>query len=294
MAEWSCFFNSFEHDRRYTAAEFAEYFSSLIGNGIFQGGNNLKVNEYRNMDISVGTGKAFINGYYYVNKEAPKTLTLSNSHVTLPRIDKVVLRLNLSQSERLITATIKEGTPSSNPTPPELQRNNAIWELGLADIRVNASTTHITQSNITDLRLSSDFCGIVTGFLEQPDLNSVFNQYSSKFGEITNFWDNWFNQTSSSYYGWFNQSKAELYSYVSTDFDDWSRRSGYQLTTTFAADGSIAEIIKNINNNSLFATRLTEFLSNGRIKETISFAEPPLTATKLTTFSATDIICTYS
>ncbi len=282
MAEWSCFFNSYEGDRRYTAAEFSEYFKSFIGNGVMLGGDYLKVNKSYGMEIKVEVGRAFINGYHYVNKEAARTLTVNPAHVTTPRIDRVVLRLDLNQAGRRISAVIKQGTPASDPYPPTLQRDNAVWELGLADIRVNAGATEILQSNITDLRLSSTYCGIVTGLFDQPNFDNIYNQYIAKHGEFLADWQ--------SFRGWVLQLRAETFANANQSFDDWVRRSGYSMTTTFKADGSISEQIVNKGNGSLFAERTTQFLANGQIKQIITFSEPAISCVKTTTFNASSIV----
>lgn len=304
MAEWSSFFNSYQGDRRYTAAEFVEYFASFIGNGVFWGGNELKVNSKSLMDITVNTGKAWINGYYYVNRDAVKTLTLEPAHLTLSRIDKVVLRLDLSQPVRRIHATVKKGANADNPTAPALQRDNAIYELGLADIRINPNVSTIQQSNITDLRLNASYCGVVAGLVNQPDLTSIFNQYQSKFNEVSTGWDSWFAGTKGNwntslsnwnaafadvkalFEGWFAQIKAELFSQVSTDFEDWSRHGGYTMKTNFLSSGNIEETLQNKLNNSVLATRVTEFLADGRIKITLTYSEPRLKTSKIISFGS--------
>ncbi len=278
MSERSGFFNSFEGDRVYTAAQFVEYFSLFIGNGIFWGGNYVKVNAHAGMDIKVEVGNAFINGYFYINETAPKTITVEPAYATKPRIDRVVLRLDLSQPRRLIFATVKKGEASDTPVPPELQRNNAVWEIALADIRVNAGVTSILQTNITDLRLNKELCGVVAGLVNQPDLTQIFNQYLAKYNELL--------LLQKDYEGWFSQIKAEIHAQYNTDFDDWSRRPGYTKTTEFLANGNITEKIVNTINKSILATRSTEFLANGNIKETLSFTEPLLTTIKTTIFNA--------
>ncbi len=283
MAEYSCFFNSYDGDRMYTAGEFASYFSDFIGNGVYYGGNGLKVNVYNAMTVQVLTGKGYINGYAYRNADVPKLLSLENSLLTKPRIDRIVLRLNLSDSGRFIHLAVKTGVGSDTPTAPALQRDNAIWELGLADIYIQANTKTILQSNITDLRLDKSFCGVVTCILLQPDLTSIFNQYQSKYSEIRAHWDSFFSDTTNEYVGWFNQIKAELYSTVCSDFDDWSRRAGYSMVIEFCEDGRVMEVIKNKSNLSTLASRETKFETNGEIKEIIHYRQPYIYITKTTT-----------
>lgn len=290
MAEYSSFFNSFQGDRRYTAAQFVEYFASFIGNGVYWGGDALKVNAIEGMDVRVEIGKAFVNGYYYKNEDAYKRITLEPADPTMPRIDRAVLRLDLSQAGRLVHATIKTGTPSSTPEPPILRRDNAYYELGLADIRVNAGVSRVLQSNITDLRLDAEMCGVVVGLVNQPDLTEIFNQYQAKYNEVETHWDDWFPDAQRIFNGWFAQIKAELYAQANTDFDDWSCRSGYDKITTFLIGGNINEEIVNHFNSSVLASRFTEFPTDGSVVETLTFYEPPLKVVKVTTFTDDQVI----
>jgi hypothetical protein len=157
MAQTSGFFNDNNGDRTYNAADFASYFEELITDGIFYADPaNLQVTSTGGMDISAAPGSAWIKGYRY-NNGAPLPFTLDIAHGAYPRIDRVVVRLNLSN--RQIIAAVLTGAPQGTPTAPELTRNSNIWELGIADITVPAAASAITAANITDTRLDVSLCG---------------------------------------------------------------------------------------------------------------------------------------
>ena len=60
--EKSSFFNSVSHDRTYKAEDWAEYFASFIGNGVFPvPSTGLQVVAGYGMQIAVKSGKACIN-----------------------------------------------------------------------------------------------------------------------------------------------------------------------------------------------------------------------------------------
>ena len=170
-------FTSVNGDRKYTSTFFAEYFASFIGNGVFPNpSTNTQVLAGSGMNVSVQEGKAWIDGYIlYVDN--PQSLTLDTGDNLLPRIDKIVIRLD--KINREIILAIKKGTPATNPTAPNLQRDGDMHELGIANIRVDRGASAITQSNITDLRLNSNECGIVSGTVEQVDPTTLFNQYQN-------------------------------------------------------------------------------------------------------------------
>ena len=52
-------------------------------------------------------------------------------------------------------------------------------ELGIANVYVAKGASTISQSNITDLRLNSNECGIVRGTVEEIDTTTLFNQYQN-------------------------------------------------------------------------------------------------------------------
>lgn len=151
--EKSSFFNSVSHDRVYRAEEWAEYFASFIGNGVFPvPSNNLQVVAGSGMVVTVKAGKAWINGYFYYNT-GDLSLTLPVADGVLNRIDRIVVRWDLT--ERLISVVVKSSTPSASPTPPALQRDADAYELCLADITTGAGVTAISQAVITDRRLDT-------------------------------------------------------------------------------------------------------------------------------------------
>jgi hypothetical protein len=182
VAETSGIFKSTDGDRVYSADFFREYFANFIGNGVYASpSDGLMVTSNSDMTVTVAIGKAFINGRYYYNDEA-LTFTLSTANSTLGRIDRVVLQS--SEDDRIIKLTVLEGTASSSPSATALtQDEDTVYELGLADITVGAGVTTISQSKITDLRLDTDYCGVVTGTIDQIDTSDLFAQYEEEFNE---------------------------------------------------------------------------------------------------------------
>jgi hypothetical protein len=57
-----------------------------------------------------------------------------------------------------------------------LSRNENVYEIALADVRVGASATYISQGDIIDLRFDKELCGIVTGLIDQLDTSDFASQ----------------------------------------------------------------------------------------------------------------------
>ncbi|MEG2412559.1 MAG: phage tail protein [Clostridium sp.] len=170
------------YDRTYLAEDYAKYFSSFIGNGVFPNpSTNLQaIADSTNMNITLKTGKAWINGYFYENTDI-LTLPISAADGVLNRIDRIVLRLDFLNRE--IKCYVKKGTFASTPVAQVLQRDADMYEIGIADIAVNKGAIKITQANITDLRQNNSLCGIVHGTVEQLDVTTLFNQYSAALSQ---------------------------------------------------------------------------------------------------------------
>lgn len=177
MAYRSGMFNSVNGDRKYQALHFAEYFATFIGNGVFPNpSNGLQVYAKENMTVTIKPGKAWINGYYFVN-DSDCDLILASADGVLKRKDRIVLRFDTAT--RLITPQVRKGVFSASPAVPTLQRDGDAYELALATVSIDKGTVALTQANVTDERLDTTVCGIVHGVVDQVDTATLFNQYQS-------------------------------------------------------------------------------------------------------------------
>lgn len=194
--EKSSFFNSVGGDRVYKAEEWAEYFASFIGNGVFPvPSNGLQVEANSSAGVIIRAGRAWINGYFYFNTD-DLNVKLNTADGVLNRIDRIVIRWDLTA--RTISAEVKSSAPSNNPTTPALQRDADAYELCLADVYVRAGSTAVLQSDITDQRYNSGLCGVVKGTVDQIDASMLakqFNDYAELFKQETKLdFEAWFEE----------------------------------------------------------------------------------------------------
>src|SRR5690625_1572379 len=163
MAEKSYFYDSTASDERiYQAADFARFHHQIIGDGVSNTLNlpDLEVSAENNMEVSLGAGYMFANGYLYENSS---TMTLKHdiADSSNDRIDRIVIRFDSDPAQRRIYAVIKKGTPAKNPAPPSITRDNYVHEMSVAQVRIIAGKSHIEQSEITDERANDDVCGYI-------------------------------------------------------------------------------------------------------------------------------------
>ena len=189
MAEKSSFFTSLNGDRKYKSSDFAEYFSTFIGNGVFPNpSTNLLVTSNGDMTINLSPGFAWINGYMYHNTDN-LTLTVEHADSALKRIDRVVLKCDFINRE--IKAYVKKGSFASNPIAPNLERGVNAYELSISDILVENGVISIQQSKITDTRLDENVCGIVTQTVKEIETSELYRKlqgYIEERGQDVKGW----------------------------------------------------------------------------------------------------------
>ena len=194
-------FNSIAKDRIYKAEDWAWYFSTFIGNGVFPNpSTGLQVLAKEGMKVSVQHGYAFINGYAYRNP-TEYDITIDTADGSFPRIDRVVVRWDIAQRD--IYLTVIKGTVSAKPTAPAITRNTDVYDLVIAEIYVGKGVTSIAAENITDTRLNSEVCGIVTQTVKTIDTTTLYNQLTAAF-------DAFMTSNETEFDAWFNNIKSQL------------------------------------------------------------------------------------
>lgn len=247
-------FNSINGDRKYKAEDFAQYFATFIGNGIFvKPSDCLQIYATGDsMSVFVRPGKAWINGYYLINDDN-YTLPLSAGDTTLNRIDRIVIRLDFVQ--RKMSVEVKKGALSASPIAPTLKRDADAYELALADVYIAKGALTISQAAITDTRLNNTLCGLMHGVVNQVDTTTIFNQYQQWFNDysvtkaaeflqwqtdVTTALENWIDAQEQGFEAWRQAEEQLYYTWLNgrkNDFDAWFEIVKDILDTT--ADGKL-------------------------------------------------------
>lgn len=140
------------YDRVAYSKDLADWLRSYFSNGILiHGGNTLqdqlKVVKKDGVKLGVKPGAIVINGRTgWVEKEEELTVDVGG---TAHRIDRIVAELNIP-SDRGIYLKVLKGNPSSNPSAPSLTTTEDVYQIPLAQVRVNAGAAVIAE--VTDER----------------------------------------------------------------------------------------------------------------------------------------------
>lgn len=161
-------------DRDYTAEDLREDRKAFFSDGVFMDSDQaLQVTAGDGMSVLVSPGKCEINGTTGYEKNERKLVLQAAS--SQDRIDTVVARWNNNNDTRSIDLYVRTGVAQDVPVRPTLVRNESVFELGLGDVYIAADTTTVVPQRITDTRLETERCGIVTPFA-QIDTTTFYTQ----------------------------------------------------------------------------------------------------------------------
>jgi hypothetical protein len=155
------FTDSVSGDRVYTSSLFSRRIGFVGTDGVlFTGYSPLKVTETSpaGLKVKVDIGAAFVQGRWFEVYSAAEEVVIASSDPVNPRIDRVIVRLDMAG--RTVALAAKAGTPAPSPAPPALQRDSSVWEISLARVHVAAGATQILDSAITDERFDPAVAGL--------------------------------------------------------------------------------------------------------------------------------------
>lgn len=157
--------------------------------GVFGAGDNAAVAAMSTpgMAITVSDGNGWIanskgDGIVWWNdnesvNSAKLQLAIDAADGVLNRIDRIIVEWRTANYVAYPEIKVLKGTNASAPSAKKLTNNNSVRQISLARISVSAGATAITSSMITDERLDTSVCGIVTESVkvDTSTMNAQFN-----------------------------------------------------------------------------------------------------------------------
>ena len=166
--------------------------------GVFGADGNLSVTSNGNMTVNVADGVGWLanadaDGTVFWNDTKEQTgselkLTVPLANAVYPRIDRVVVTWATVDYSVKPSIEILSGTAASNPTAPALTNNTLKRQISLAQIYVGAAVSKITAANVTDERLDSTVCGLVTDWVsvDTTTMQQQFKEFLQQIKEELN------------------------------------------------------------------------------------------------------------
>jgi hypothetical protein len=181
------------NSEEYIGAEYVMKWLHGRTSGVFAGGNNAAVTALTTpgMGVQVSDGVGWLSNsgddgiVWWVEDEAKngakRQLAIATADSALNRIDRVIVEWKTTNYADLPELKILQGTAASSPTAPALTNSSTVRQISLARISVAAGTTAITAAMITDERLNSSVCGLVTESVsvDTSTINAQFQGFLS-------------------------------------------------------------------------------------------------------------------
>lgn len=167
-------------DRVYTAEDVRKPYDTVFSDGVMPdtdgtAGGVLAVTATGALGISIAAGHAKLGGAWFENDRA-YNITLDGGSSAV-RYDCVILRNDDNDDVREASIYIK--SLSAVPTVSDLQRDDKVYEICIAYVRVPALATSISASNITDTREDGSLCNIMSG-VGAMVVRTFYNTYFSE------------------------------------------------------------------------------------------------------------------
>jgi hypothetical protein len=228
------------YDRAYNSAGLRDYLKLFLTDGVFPNpSTNLQVTtSEQNMAVTVLPGSINIQGALGIEDEE-RTLVLQAANKDYNRIDSVVARLDTDFSYRSIDLYVLQGTASASPKAPELTRTKNKYELRLANVFVAKNATTVSGSRITDTRLNTDDCGIVTGIIQKVDTTTIYKQYNDYLKDISTETASRLNGMEKGYASYIESSEEEFEAWFKTARDTLSEDTAGNLQNEIGTASSI-------------------------------------------------------
>ena len=230
------FFDSINNDRTYSADDMNRPYKRLISNGVFatpQGtpSTDLQVMSAANaMDITINPGAGIFGNKWFENPAAITVTVPANTNI-IPRIDSVIVQVDLRSSGRAGNIIYRTGTPSSTPTAPAINQVQNVNEYRVANIYVAPSANAINNDAITDMRGSSS-CPWVQALINQPDTSTLFLQWQTAY-------NNFYTQSTQDYQTYVAQQRQAWEDFLADLTDDLTVSTNViMLTSTYTTSGS--------------------------------------------------------
>ena len=215
------FFDAINEDRTYSADDINRPYRRLVSNGVFatpkgEASDDLQVFSANNgMNVIVSAGNAIIGDKWFENP-SDLIITISQNSEVLSRIDSIVAQVDKTQAGRVGNIVYRQGSASSNPVHPEINTEENIFELRLADIIISPSCVKVTQDLITDCRGSNE-CPWVTSLIYQVDTSTLYAQWQAAYQKYYEDQE----AEHDEYFTEFKQAMANFFSQEENAFDTW-------------------------------------------------------------------------
>ena len=135
----------------------------------------------------LGTGKAWIDGHYFISDSRYSIDLSEHLDESLPRYVAIAIVCDKSESVRKVQLEIIPGTPAENPSIPQIPTDENHKRLLLYAIRLNVGRENLTNADWFDYREDANVCGYCKCILGKCKVTEMQAQIAQLIAEMSEY-----------------------------------------------------------------------------------------------------------
>lgn len=193
-------------------AENAETYLCTRISGVYSADGNFQASVTGDRQVSISSGLAWIQNTEFAGKSVCNTesvaVEIPIADGTRPRLDRIVLRFDKAANASSIV--LKQGTPSSAPIAPAVERTELVYELGLCTVQVPAASTIVNAGNVTSTLLDESVCGLMRDGVTGIPTEQLQEQVTTLLADLRVAFENQLDLQEQDFDAWFETIKGKL------------------------------------------------------------------------------------
>lgn len=173
------------NEKEYSAEDAAMYNFAISSGVASQDDFRCAVSGLNNI-VSVGVGIGWLKvnrfGGLVIGQRDASEIDIGLPDAINPRIDVVAIQFNIAENGSKII--VKNGTASANPVIPARTTTESIYEIYLCSIYRKPGATAVTPSDVTDLRLDAQYCGLMANSITKIDTAAINAQVQGLINDL--------------------------------------------------------------------------------------------------------------
>lgn len=193
-------------------AENAETYLCTRTSGVYSADGNFQASVTGDRQVSISAGLAWIQNTEFAGKSVCNTesvaVEIPLADGTRSRIDRIVLQFDKAANASSIV--LKQGTPSSAPAAPTVERTELVYELGLCTVQVPAASTIVSAGNVTSTLLDESVCGLMRDGVTGIPTEQLQEQVTALLADLRVAFENQLDLQEQDFDAWFETIKGKL------------------------------------------------------------------------------------
>jgi hypothetical protein len=167
-------------------AEDAAMYNFAISSGVATGDDfSCSVTGGDNI-VTVSPGIGYINPNRFsglvVGCREAQEIDLGLPDAVYQRIDVVALQFDVYKNATNIV--VKKGTPAVSPAIPTRTTTETVYELYLCSVLRRPAALSVSASDVTDLRMNPEYCGLMANSVTSVDTNAISRQVAALIDDL--------------------------------------------------------------------------------------------------------------